>query len=96
MVFVTIVTFCDLQIVEGVHIPGERNIVPDRHSRDVPYQELGFADRDFFMVEPQSAVGDAVRACDPGWDVSGSDQAFYAFWGHCSDVTHRILTAPGV
>ena len=96
MVFMTIVTFCDLQIVEGVHIPGERNVVPDRLSRDVPYQDLGFADRDFFRVEPQSAVGDAVRACDPGRDVSGSDQAFYAFWGHCSDVTHRLLTTPGV
>ena len=77
MVFMTIVTFGDLQIVEGVHIPGEPNVVPDRLSRDVPYQELGFADRDFFRVEPQSAVGDAaVRACDPGRDDSGSDQAF--------------------
>ena len=76
MVYMGLVVACDLQVVEGVHIRGDWNVIPDRLSRDVPFGDLGFTAADFFDVTQHPAVGDVVRACDPGQDVTSNDAVF--------------------
>ena len=93
MAFMALVTICDLQIGDAVHIPGERNIVPDRLSRGVSYEALHLDPAVCVCLADVPLVAAIVTACNPRNDnTRTTDTAFYPQWGLIADLVRQLVT----
>ena len=58
-------TIADLVVDQGIHIPGERNIVCDGLSRDKYACEFGYGNELVFDLSTHPAVSAVLEACNP-------------------------------
>jgi hypothetical protein len=63
--FMAFATIADLVVDQGIHIPGERNIVCDGLSRDKHAHEFGYDDELVFDLSMHPAVSTVLEACNP-------------------------------
>ena len=92
MAFMALVTICDLQIGDAVHIPGERNIVPDRLSRGVSYEALHLDPAVCVCLADVPLVTAIVTARNPRNDNSRTtDTEFYPQWGFIADLVRQLV-----
>jgi hypothetical protein len=77
--FMTIGVAMGLEVVEGVHIAGIRNIVCDGMSRDQEPAEYGFSDEDCIDVETSEVLKALLGTCNPLNDTE-SELGFTAVW----------------
>ena len=63
--FMAFATIADLVVDQGIHIPGERNIVCDGLSRDKHAREFGYDDELVFDLSMHPAVSTVLEACNP-------------------------------
>ena len=63
--FMAFATIADLVVDQGIHIPGERNIVCDGLSRDKQAYEFGYGDELLFDLSKHLAVSAVLEACNP-------------------------------
>ena len=92
--YMAIATICDLQIVEGVHIPGDLNEIPDSLSRDGELADWGYSGSACFVNSDYPAVTAAVSICDPRLAFGDSDDLFYSFWGRTFTIANQLAAAP--
>jgi hypothetical protein len=68
-----------IEIVEGVHVPGLRNVVCDGLSRDKMPAEFGFADHDCIDFGTSIVLRTLLETCNPLNDTESED-GFTAVW----------------
>ena len=92
--YMALTTVCDLQIVDGIHIAGERNVIPDLLARDGTLAESGFVGPSCFVSADFPQVLAAIQSCDPRRDVGDTDATFYGFWGHTFSIAQLLAASP--
>ena len=93
VMYMAITTVCDLQVVEEEHIRGERNIIPDRLSRNHSFASQGFTPPECFDLASNPLVDQVIEACNPSFDFEEKDSAaFYRHWGLCLSLASALLS----
>jgi hypothetical protein len=87
--FMAIGTSMGLEVVEGVHIAGVRNIVCDGMSRDQAPAEYGFRDEDCIDVGKSEVLQALLEACNPLNDTE-SELGFTAVWTSARRVCEML------
>jgi hypothetical protein len=68
-----------IDIVDGEHIAGIKNIVCDGLSRDRYPQDFGFMERDCIEVDNDRGLSQLLRRCNPLLETN-SDEGFLRAW----------------